>query len=103
MGNFRVRYRGQRHGPGKAIATVKFTNLGKQDEKDFIFTVAAKNEWRIRDITGQTEVANLARDLRALTAGWPVNRSGKAASAFAKASADNSRCFAAQVGAGEGN
>ena len=87
---------------GKAIATVKFTNLGKPTVVT-LDLVAAKNEWRIRDITGQTEVANLARDLRALTAGWPVNRSGKAASAFAKASADNSRCFAAQVGAGEGN
>ena len=34
---------------------------------------------------------------------WLANRSCEAASAFAEASADNLRRFAAQVGAGDGN
>ena len=40
--------------PGKAIATVKFTNLGKPTIVT-LDLIAIKNEWRIRDITWQID------------------------------------------------
>jgi hypothetical protein len=40
--------------PGRASATVKFTNLGKPTTVS-LDLVAVKNEWRIRDITWQTD------------------------------------------------
>ena len=40
--------------PGKAIATVKFTNLGKPTVVT-LDLIAVKNAWRIRDITWQIE------------------------------------------------
>ena len=40
--------------PGKAIATVKFTNLGKPTVVT-LDLIAIKNEWRIRDITWQID------------------------------------------------
>jgi Protein of unknown function (DUF3828) len=40
--------------PGKASATVKFTNLGKPTIVS-LDLVAIKNEWRIRDITWQID------------------------------------------------
>ena len=40
--------------PGKAIATVKFTNLGKPTIVT-LDLIASKNEWRIRDITWQID------------------------------------------------
>jgi Protein of unknown function (DUF3828) len=40
--------------PGRAGATVKFTNLGKPSTV-LLDLVAVKNEWRIRDITWQTD------------------------------------------------
>jgi hypothetical protein len=40
--------------PGKAVATVKFTNLGKPTIVT-LDLIAIKNEWRIRDITWQID------------------------------------------------
>jgi hypothetical protein len=40
--------------PGKAIATVKFTNLGKPTIVT-LDLIAIKNEWRFRDITWQID------------------------------------------------
>jgi hypothetical protein len=49
--------------PGKAIATVKFTNLGKPTIVT-LDLIASKNEWRIRDITWQID--GKSQTLRAL-------------------------------------
>jgi hypothetical protein len=43
--------------PGRASATVKFTNLGKATTF-LLDLVAVKNEWRIRDITWPVDGKN---------------------------------------------